>query len=93
MFFHPTFAELVASSLTPFYKALRRAASTLEDNREVDEELVGDHVGMCRFGSASDSGFRSISSYISRLVHHQALRVRTPPYMFGLGRILRKTDN
>lgn len=58
-------------------QALRRDACSFENNREEVEDLEGDHVEMCRFGSARGAGYLSISSFVDRLACYQALKANT----------------
>ncbi|KAK2596519.1 hypothetical protein N8I77_013406 [Diaporthe amygdali] len=54
--------------------ALRRDSELLESAAENTEYIEADHLSMCRFPSSGHDGYRSISSFLLRLVHHQLLR-------------------
>lgn len=64
-------------------QVLRRESGSFGDPRERAEILNGNHLDICRFRSANDQSYRSISYNILRFVGEEHTRVCPPICRLG----------
>lgn len=63
--------------LTFFPQFLRRQSSFLGHPRETAETIQADHLSMCRFHSADNTGYRALVNTLARFIHSEASRRNT----------------